>query len=338
VTIRFEKHKGGSGASLWKILGRVVIAALCAFAVWRYIDLRELAKTLQQTTLPWLAVLLTLATVDRFLMAYKWRELLVAGGTDVPFGTTLSAYYQGSIAKWLLPTSVGMDAVRGVVVSAHARSAATVLGSMLAEKAVGSIAAIGLGCIGMAIAGLATGNGAPRSLALSIGLVAGLTVLGLHLSLRAELMARLIRRFPQRLRDVTERSYQAYSAFRSRPQVLYRNLALCFLEQALQIGIILLGAVALGIVTHFLILVAGVCIAQAIKKFALLFEGWILGEVTTVVVCSALGANPAHALAFSLLWKMTSTLASAPGVPLFIRSGGCVTELRQMVSTSRASK
>ena len=81
----------------------------------------------------------TLATVDRLLMAWKWW--LLVRGRDATLGlwAAIRAYYLASFVGYFLPMTVGADAVRVGALARGGRTAVLVA-SVVLERLIGALA------------------------------------------------------------------------------------------------------------------------------------------------------------------------------------------------------
>jgi uncharacterized protein (TIRG00374 family) len=320
------------------ILWHAAVITLVVAAASHFIDLSEVVETFTAVTWPWVALLLALATLDRFLMADKWLYLLRHVGSNAGFKDVLSAYYQAGFIQRCIPTSLSGDAMRAVVISGRHGHGTRVLASMVVERIIAMLSAAFIAVCGVIVI-LGDARDDPHELMLlSIPALLLVMVVGLRLTLYAPLAHGIIQALPsRRLRTELAKIYEHYSGFQSAPGLLVANFLYAVLEQCLQIVLLLGCALALGVDAEPLIIVAAVSIAQCVRKFALLLEGWVLGEFTSVVIYTALGIPGSQALAFSLLGQASHMIASLPGALLFARSTMNLREIRGMVREKRPS-
>lgn len=318
----------------WHAAVIVLVGAAC----WYYIDFQTIVASLQHASVPWILLLIVLGVADRFLMAIKWHWLLRAVAVRVQFSRVLNAYFQAGLMQRFLPSSLGGDALRAVLIArSTAQQGTAVLGSMVVEKLVAMLSSAILAAIGLSLALLQLGEQHRDAViaAIALGFVA--IVLGVVLSFNERLVNAVLARLPKSLAHATGKVYAAYVSYRLQPAVLLLNLLMCLLEQTLQVGIVVLAAVSIGTDATVLTLVAALAIAQCLRKFAILTEGWVLGEFTTVFICGLFGIDQSQALAFSLLAHATDVIASLPGGVLFARSAGGLTNARRSLAEAAAN-
>jgi uncharacterized membrane protein YbhN (UPF0104 family) len=314
------------------LIWHAIVIGLVGAAAWHFIDFPEVVETFASITWRWMALLLALATLDRFLMADKWLYLLRHVGSRAGFRDVVSAYYQAGFIQRCIPTSLSGDAMRAMVIAGRHGRGKRVLATMVVERIIAMLSAAFIAaCAAIVILGDARQD--PHEvLLLSIPALMLVMLVGLRLTLYAPLVNGIIGALPgPRLRTELARIYEHYSAFRAAPGLLLGNFLYAVLEQCLQIVLLLACALALGVEAEPLTIVAAVSIAQCVRKFALLLEGWVLGEFTSVLIYTALGIPGPQALAFSLLGQVSHLVAALPGALLFARSAINLRDIRGLM-------
>jgi uncharacterized membrane protein YbhN (UPF0104 family) len=305
-----------------------LVLATVLLAAWHFIDFGEFSRAIAAASLPWFLVLLGLATVDRFLMAGKWLQLLRHVGSGATFGAVLSAYYQVGFIQRFIPSSLSGDALRAFHISRQFKGTSGLLATMVVEKLVAMVAAIVLALAGLALVYSQRHQEDMWVLFAAVPLLLATVVVGLRLSLHRPLAEWAIRRLPARLRPTATQIYAHYASFGSAPRLISLHFFYCLVEQVVQVGMWLAAALAIGVETPVSTLFAALSVAQCIRKYAIIFEGWLFGEFTLVLICSMFGVPQSQALAFSLLAHAGAVIASLPGAFLFSRSAVSLADLR----------
>lgn len=313
-----------AGRTLW----HAVVLGLVLFLAWRFIDFEEFLSALAAISWPWLILLLGLATADRFLMAGKWLQLLRYVKSTATFPAVLSSYYQVAFVQRFVPSSLSGDALRAILISRQFQGTSGVLASMVVEKLVAILAAIFLALCGFALVVVNRFDAQHGWLFALLPALLLTTLAGLRCSFHRPLAERLLRLTPARVRPALARVYDQYAGFRKAPRMLALHFAYCVVEQVVQLLLWLVAALALGVDVPVLTLFAALSVAQCLRKFAIILEGWLFGEFTMVLVCSLFGIPQAQALAFSLLAHASAVLAALPGAVLSSRSAVRITDLR----------
>jgi hypothetical protein len=212
-----------------------------------------------------------------------------------------------------------------------------VLATMVVEKLVAMLAAIVLALVGLGF--LLTQRYDADQLALFVFVPSLLvaTLAGLRISLHRPFADWLIRFLPRRLQTPLANIYDHYSSFRNAPLMLSRHFLYCMVEQTVQVLMWLMAALAIGVATPVTTLFAVISVAQCVRKFAMLLDGWLLGEFSMVMIGVLFGVPQAQVLAFSLLAHASAVVASLPGAFLFSSSAIRLTEFHRARHTSGAS-
>ncbi|NGX16860.1 lysylphosphatidylglycerol synthase transmembrane domain-containing protein [Wenzhouxiangella sp. XN24] len=327
-----QPAKKNRAAALWHAL----VIILVGLAAWYFIDFGEVAKSIASITPAWLAVILLLATIDRFLMAGKWLHLLRHVRNPARFPAVLSAYYQSAFVQRFLPSSLGGDALRALIISSRYGAGSGVLATMVVEKLIAMFTATFLAICGGLMVLSRAHDDSIEILLVSIPLLMMVMLVVLRLTLHRPLVLGIINRLPWiRAREGLIAIYDHYSGFRHAPQVLVANFIYSLIEQILQIVLLLCCALALNVAADIFTIIAAVAVAQCLRKLAIILEGWLFGEFTAVLVYSLLGIPEAQALAFSLLGHAAHIVASLPGAVLFARSSIRLSDIRNQFSREK---
>jgi glycosyltransferase 2 family protein len=304
-----------------------VVLTIVIVAVWHYIDLGELWRTLKNVHWPWLGLMFAIASVDRLLMAGKWRQLLQHVGSPARFWPIVWVYYQAGFLQRFVPTSLSGDALRAVLVTRRYGDSSGVMASIFVEKLVAVAAAIFIALVGLGMVVTSTRDDTLVQILLLLPLLLLLMTGALYLTLNRPLVRWIIERIPGgQLRSKLHEIHEHYAAYGSAKGLLFRNFLYCVLEQAAQVALFFTAAIALAVDASPVTLVAAIAIGQCLRKLAIIFEGWLLGELTMVFVCSLLGIRESQALAFSLLARMVAMTAELPGALLLSRSAAGIGE------------
>jgi glycosyltransferase 2 family protein len=313
---------------LWKLAWHGAILAVVLLAAWHFIDFHEFAQALTRAHWSWVALAIGLSTVDRFLMAGKWLQLLRYVGSRATFGALLGAYYQVAFLERFIPSSLSGDALRAVLISRRFQGTNGVLATMVVEKLVAMVAAIALALVGL---GLLLTQRYDVDQWWLFALVPALLVavsIGLKISLHRPFMEWLISFLPKRLRPALTEIYAHYETFRDAPRLLGWHFSYCIIEQVVQVLIWLVAALAIGVETPVITILAALSVAQCVRKFAMLLDGWLLGEFSVVMICVLFGMPQTQAFTFSILAHAAVVVASLPGAFLFSTSAIRLAELR----------
>ena len=304
-----------------RILHVVVLGAVLALAL-AFVDFSNVWRMLLSVRPPYLILMLLLATASRLLMSWKWFLLLEATGVEVPFSSTVKAYYQSSVISYIPFLVLGADLFRIHEVSKEKGEAPAVIASVVMERAQGLISAFLLGTVGLFIT--VSVHSSEQATLLGVVSVGGLiaSVLLLAISLRDGVHRhglRLLEKWmPDRLRRGFERFSQAFRSMKGQHLVLAKTIALAILEHLVQFLVLFVAGRAIGVVQPAVLFLAAISLAMVARRLAIYLEGWSLAHAVSVFLFSVLGIGVDQALALSLLGDAVSAAASLPGVVLLV--------------------
>lgn len=124
------------GSTLSRLLRVAVTGVLVAWIVVT-VEWGEFARTLAGTDLGYLALAVAVSPLLVLVNTWKWWILLRALGVPGPFGPCFRLYLLSKFFNNVLPTQVGGDVVRGVMLGRSQGKVAPALASVAAERVTG---------------------------------------------------------------------------------------------------------------------------------------------------------------------------------------------------------
>lgn len=297
----------------WRWVLGASLLVFCLFSL----DLEQVLPTLQQMSIPWLMVALTMWTGDRFLMAWKWGVLLRALGVSIPFAKLIRIYYQGTASGIFLPSSLGGDLLRAYLVSRSAGATHDAYASLLMEKIMGLLSAINWAILGTVVYTYRVWDKAVTGW-IWTGLVAFLLLYGLFfLSLQpryAVFVRYCLTRFPKyRLLTFFERLVEAYARYTEQHRALGWTFVLTTAEHGLQLLIVFVIAQCLGIDADTTLFLAVTTIYMFIYRLPIAPDGWGVGEIAAIGVYGLIGVSYEQGFSLALLSHVLQTIVALPG-------------------------
>jgi glycosyltransferase 2 family protein len=303
----------------------IAVAVLAGIAFW--VDLGSVADALLGLPPGYMVAALLLATADRFLMAFKWRHLVVAGGTPLRFLTALRIYYQAGASGRVIPAPLGADVLRAYLATLAGVSGGLAISSVMLERFIAMLTSILAALLGIIYLGMELPEQASRPLFLATAgviVAAGIIAVGSVTFVPAQraaqgLYARLTTRWPlpARVEHMLGKVSRSLLHYQSQTRALSQNAALSLLEHGVQLLKLAVIAAGLGIAADNLAFFATLAVALFIRRIGGIIEGWGLGEGSAVVVVILLGIEPALAVALFFANFATTTVAILPGAILF---------------------
>lgn len=301
-------------AKLFRLVWKISIISFVLLAAYYFIDFKNLVDTLSQLTLPWIIALVSIATVDRFLMGFKWHHLTSLLQINFNLRAAIRIYYEASFLSYVFSTSLTGDAYRGYAANQIDPGLSKIVSSIFVEKIIAILSAGLLACVGLILLRPILQNTNLNFLAWLIPLLFFISLIVFVYSLVSQNINKLIEFIPVTLvHKYTKKLYSSYEKYSGEKKGLMTNFFLALLEHSIQYSIVYVSALALNIHLSPIELISIIAITQFIRKFAIILEGWTLGEFLTIAGFVAIGVNQTDALAFSLLYHAVVLAASIPG-------------------------
>jgi uncharacterized protein (TIRG00374 family) len=300
------------------LLQLIITIILVAAIIWQLGDLRGVGQLLARIDPAYVLLILTVNTVDRALMTYKWRLLLSTRGQHLPFFRGLRIYCAATVWGMLLPMTVGADAIRAFSTCRSGLDGDEVVASIFIERMFGFVVALVIGLCSILLLFL-TGSLDARFWPLwwlgSLVLLGGTLAFATSFSHTAFdfFHDRLLRRFSgawimRRLRQ----SHLAYLSYRHEKRSLAAFLGLTFLEQLQPILTSWLIAHALGVEVSLLFIVGAVPLVGLISRIPVTIGGLGVYDGAFMLVMSLVGLTAAESIAITLAGRIQETAAWLP--------------------------
>ena len=306
-----------------RALNLLVVAGLLAALIF-LVDLPSVGSVLAGVSKSSVVLALIVATLDRILMTYKWRQLLAAIGAKLRFITALRIHYQSLVSGRIIPAPLGADVLRVYLATKVGIAYEAAISSIVIEKLVAMLASVVLAITGLlllsnyfpegarlnvflviAAASLVTGIGAFTILMMARAHRLGGTVLG-WLDARGVL--------PKKLGRLLQKTSSSLLLFRNRAMALAINGVLALLEHCTQVLKLVVLAIGLGLSMPAISIGAIAAVALFVRRIGGIVEAWGLGEGSAIVTLVLLGIDAELAVALLIANFAVSTIAVAPGV------------------------
>ena len=303
------------GAGIHKWLSWILAAGALAGCLLLF-DVGDLLAKLRHLGAREFTLLLVLMTCDRVLMALKWRLLLNIGGARLAPFSVIRIYYQGWLVGAFLPTHLGGDLLRALLVAHRTGVVHPVFASVVMEKMIGLISAVNWAIVGGVVLGcwLQPGRAA---LWIGLGVLAalafnGLFVASLHDAVHDFALRTLAHYRQLRLMGVLHKLYGAYADFSQYPRTLLVNLLLTLLEHGLQLLILYTIVTSLRIDVGAVLFFAAASVQMLILRIPITPDGWGTGELAAIAVFGLVGVGAAAAFATSVIYRFLGVVATLP--------------------------
>jgi glycosyltransferase 2 family protein len=294
------------------------------------VDAREVVQIMQRFDARYLLLAVLVVTLDRILMTFKWTLLLRAQGYRLPLLQGVTIYCTSMVWGLALPTTVGADAIRAVMVTKRGFNGTDVVTSIVIERMVGFVLALALGLVSLAILrsiGVLDAR-FDRALYIGITMLIGVTAL-LVAALNERLVGNVLARLPRAVRDSKIMHYLtrfavAYRSLGGARNTIAQFSVLTVLEQLFSVIFPWTLALGLGIDVDLLLLLGVLPISTLISRLPISFDGLGVFEAVFVGLLVLAGINAEAALALALSGRIVQLFAFLPWWFLHVARSGAV--------------
>jgi len=283
------------------------------FAYW--VDVAELVSRLRATRVEYVLLGVVLYSLGQLISAYKWYLLLEPMDLVISYGRVTAFYFIGMFFNIFLPTIVGGDAVKAILLSRETGFAGRATMSVFMERNVGLLALLTIGTVAawyappVRLFGLSLPT---LALILLAGYIAANVVLT---SPRAyAIVDAIIASTP--LAGMRHRASSLYAGlvpYRNHLGLLMITVGLSSLFQAIVIGVVFLNARALGQSFSISALAIFVPIISLAGMLPFTVNGLGVREALYVLLFGQLGASRDLSVSMALLYLAVTFMASLPG-------------------------
>ena len=311
-------------AYLGLLVRLAVSASLLGLFLWK-MDLSKLSNVLLSTNIALWVIGVVLTLVGVAISSLRWQVLINTQGVNERYLKLTYVYTVGIFFNNLLPTSVGGDVFRAGYVGRSQPHWAGIAFSILVERAIGLVALLGLGCLGVAYLLL---SGDHQQV---LRMVGPYVVLVFILVTLATIV--LISPYPASIMRVRiwllERPFLG-RVFRGMPYLrtasqnvgiaIWSALSLSFLFQLVAIGTNYLGALALGVNPPLVLFMVFVPLVALVTLAPVSLNGIGVREGISIGLWTQVGISTETAFAMGfLVYSFTLIVGALGGIAFVIR-------------------
>jgi hypothetical protein len=257
----------------------------------------------------YLALAFVVFTLDRFLMTYKWLQLLGARGLHLPLVRGVTIYCSAMVWGLFLPATVGADAIRSYMAAREGLDGYEVVASITIERLVGFVASLLFGLAGFFI--LSAAGAADERLTAVWWLGGSFTfaaIAALVASFDERLFGAVLALVPRRLREsrIVEKLRQFHDVYRGYGRnrtALAVFFALTMVEQCLIVLATWVTALALSIDVGLVLMAGAVPLSMLVSRLPVSIDGFGVYEGVMVLILGLAGISAAEAVALTLAYR-----------------------------------
>lgn len=305
--------------ALGSVVVRAVITAALLWLVLSKLDWDEIGDKISSGD-PVYGVLAVLCVVAALVIGgIRWDVLLRVADIHLPGREIARIYAVTSFANAFLPTSVGGDVARPLMVTRRGPVLVRAITTVLVERLVALIALLGLAWVGVALVPSAVSDGSFVALSVfSAGLVAGTLVL----LLRPALLGRMARALvPARYASSVSEVGVVVRALAGRPGAVVVIVLQSVAFQALVTMQLVFLARMIGADLSFGLAAVALALVTLAMLAPISIGGFGVREGSYVVILAGGGIGQTDAVLISLLSVATLFIATLPGAYELIRGG-----------------
>ena len=312
--------------SRWlKPLGTLALYGL----VFYWTDATAIARELSSTRLDLMALAVLLYMAGQAVSAWRWKVLLEPVRLQASYPRLLAFYFTGMFFNLFLPTIVGGDAVKALLLARDTKAPARSTMSVFMER--------NLGLFALSIVAVAAAAFAPpvEVLGLSIRSLTWLLAAG-YAAANVVLMSPVAYRLVDRVIAVTPLSrfrpragslYEAIVPYKTAARAVSIGIALSFIHQAVVIAVVFLNARALSLDVPLAAVAVFVPLVSLAGMAPISVNGLGVREALYILLFGRLGVPAETAVSLALLYLAVTVIASLPGGVAYLMQPARVREL-----------
>jgi glycosyltransferase 2 family protein len=312
----------------WLRISITVLA--CALLLIYVVDVRAVLQTMTRINPLWALVALGMFTLDRVLMSFKWGLLLTIRGYRITLAQRLMVYCSSMIWGLALPSTVGADGIRIVLVRRFGVRVDDALATILVERGLGFVSALLMAVMSLLLLRFVLPDAATYDKALIGGIVSLLIAIAvLVMSFSSGAANSVSKLLPRSFMHsaVARMIYRLHEAYRSLA-FDRRRLALFFVltvaEQLLMAVCYGLVAMALQLEFNSIFLLAAVPLAILVSRLPISIDGLGVYEGIFIGIMTLGGMRPDDSLALSLAARMFQIAVWLPWWLMLVARTGAV--------------
>jgi uncharacterized protein (TIRG00374 family) len=300
----------------WLRISITVLA--CALLLIYVVDVRAVLHTLMRCDPLWALVALGVFTLDRVLMSFKWGLLLTIRGYRVTLTERLMVYCSSMMWGLALPSTVGADGIRILLVRRFGVRVDDALATILVERGLGFVSALLMAVMSLLLLRFIVPHAGQYDVPLLVGIASLLaTIVILLLSFNSKAVSSVLNLLPRRIAQssaarLITRLHEAYRSLASDRRRLALFFGLTVAEQLLVAVCYGLVALALQLQFNAVFVLAAVPLAILISRLPISIDGLGVYEGIFIGVMTLGGMRPDDSLALSLAARVFQIVVWLP--------------------------
>lgn len=301
-----------------KTIVRVLLTAALLGWLLTQVDLAGVGAILAQTKPGWLALAAALNLLAVGIATWRWQVLLAGMGVPQRFANLLRIVLSGTFFSMFLPSSVGGDIMKMVLIAPDTRRREAAISSVLMDRVVGMAVTILVGLLAILFLPSVWGDRAVIGTLATATALFSLGVAALFSRALFDLVARLTPGFIwRRVGDKAQKVHASIAGLRGRPDVLLGAATISGLRQVAICSSVYCAGQAFGIAAGPVAYFAIIPITLAITVLPFAINGLGLQDNALVLLLGTVGVGPAEAVSLSIFIHVMRNLTGLVGGLVF---------------------
>ncbi|MFZ0256255.1 MAG: lysylphosphatidylglycerol synthase transmembrane domain-containing protein [Gammaproteobacteria bacterium] len=296
----------------------IVAFVLVGLLIWFLGGLDKLASVLLKAEPFYIVLAVGIATLDRALMTYKWRLLLLARHVDLHFLYGFKIYCASMIWGIFLPSGIGADIIRAYEVCRAGLPGNEVIASIIVERMVGFIVSLVLGLFGLYILGNSATIGTHVDLIWWSGVAAmACATILFSASFSPVLFQAIYKWFPRpfiksKVGMRLKKLHETYSGYRTSGRAIAIFFGLTLLENIVSIALTVVVIEGLGIDVNLWLVSSAVLLTVLVARLPISIDGIGVAEGIFALLMGLVGVPAAESVATILIVRLVQICAWLP--------------------------
>jgi glycosyltransferase 2 family protein len=298
---------------------RIIVTVGLLALVGQHLDLAQIGQRVRHGNPQALLIAVGLIGAALLVGAYRWRALLIAAGVSLETRELARVYAVSTFSGTFLPTAVGGDVTRALMVTGRGPLLGSVAMTILVDRFGGMIGLIGLAWTGVALQPASIPREALIFLIWVSGALILITSLVVIVTVRPSKLARKL--VPIRLERLALSSVSLLRTYVRMPRLLILLIVSSILFQALVAAQVVCLASAIGVHLPYVTAAVTVTLVTVVTLIPISIGGFGVREGTYVVLLGAASVSASDAALISVMTATTLFIASLPGALMLARRG-----------------
>lgn len=307
---------------LWTAARWLLSLGLLAWLLTQ-IDLWQAWEVLRGVRLGWLAAMVVVMAVGRFVAGYRWFVLLRPIDPTVGLGDVLRIHFMSGFLGQFLPGIVGMEAIRVVALGRLHNNLAQSFASVMLDRILGLVSLVALALIALPLAPTRLPESIRVTALLTLLVLFGVVWMILSQRVRATVERLIPARHQPRFVERTQKIYRCVDQYRSRPGLLTWGFLLAMVFQVSRVLAQMFAAIALGVslqqvpAGYYFVFVP---IILFLIMLPVSIGGLGVREMSYVGLFGLAGMSEEQAFTLAVLTMLLTRLMSLPGLYFVLRA------------------